>query len=172
MLFRAAQSHTFSFQHGLKILLARSPARRIQRVAPSNASQHQRGVPGASRDWTNVIEARRQRKNTMNADPAKGGLETYNAAQRGWNANGSARIAADSSGAQTRSYGRRGSSARSSRDPVCFPRISYRTIVRVLRSHPISKFMQICLAEHDRAGATHFPNYGGIFGRQRVSQDK
>ena len=172
MFFGAAQSQTLPLRRGLKILPATSPACRIQRIASHDAFQYQRGVSGASNDWTNVIEARRQRKNTMNADPAKGGLETYNAAQRGWNANGSARIAADSSGAQTRSYGRRGSSARSSRDPVCFPRISYRTIVRVLRSHPISKFMQICLAEHDRAGATQFPNYGGIFGRQKVPQDK
>src|SRR5207302_4565083 len=99
MLLGAAQSQTFSFQHGPKILLAESPAGRIQRVAPSNAFQYQPAVSGASRDWTNVIEARRQRKNTMNADTAKGGLETYNAAQRRGNANGTTRIAAYSRGA-------------------------------------------------------------------------
>src|ERR1700674_635704 len=172
MFLRTAQPHALALQRGPKTLLAACGACRIQRIAPADAFQHKRGVHGASCDRAYMIEGRRQGKNAMHAHAPKRGLETYNAAQGGWNANGTAGIAANGRNTQARSYGGRRASARASRDAIRLPRISYRAIMRILRSHPVREFVQIRLAEHNSAGATQLSNYGGIFRRQEVAQDK
>src|ERR1700676_3732122 len=119
-----------------------------------------------------MIETRRQRENAMNAHTSKRRLETYDAAQSRWNANGTSGIGADCRCTQTGSYGDRGSSARTTRNAVRLPGISYRPIVWVLQSHPIRKLVQVRFAEHNSACTTQFPNHGGVFRRNKIAQNE
>ena len=95
VFLRTRQTQALSLRRTPKILLPASQACGVQRVASRDAFQYERRVQGASRNGPHMIETRRQRKDTMDADAPKCGLKTYNAAQRGWNADGSASIAAD-----------------------------------------------------------------------------
>jgi hypothetical protein len=52
-----------------------------------------------------MIEAHRKGENAMNAHASKRRLETYDAAQPRWNANGTSRIGTDCGCTQTGSYG-------------------------------------------------------------------
>src|SRR6202008_545798 len=105
--------------------LASSQACGVPRIAPSDAFQYERCIDGASRDRPHMIEARRQGENAMNANASKRGLETYDAAQTGGYANGTSRIAADCRCTQTSSYGNGRSPARTARNAVRLPGISY-----------------------------------------------
>ena len=96
VFLRTRQTQALSLRRTPKILLPASQACGVQRVASRDAFQYERRVQGASRNGPHMIETRRQRKDTMDADAPKCGLKTYNAAQGRWNADGSARIAADS----------------------------------------------------------------------------
>src|SRR5690349_6374508 len=98
MFRRTPQAQALSLQRRPESRLPATQGCRILRITPSNAFHHERGVQRSSYDWAHMIEARRERKNTVNAHPPKCGLEPDNAAQGGRNANGSTRVAANGGG--------------------------------------------------------------------------
>src|ERR1700736_2428400 len=116
----------------------------------NNGPKKNRRIRNGACQRPNTIVRHRQRNHTRHVHAIKTWLKPYNAAQRRRYSNGASRIRANT--AKTKSSSHRGgrTTARTSRNSLHIPRISRRSIVRIVICDPISKLVHVTIRTMER----------------------
>src|SRR6266852_8656781 len=93
----------------------------------------------------------RERHDTFDGNATDTGLEANDAAEGSGDADGAACVCADAAVAETCSYCCRRAAAGTAGNAVQVPRVSRRSVMRILGGDAVREFVKIGFAEKDRA---------------------
>src|SRR5712691_9973763 len=93
----------------------------------------------------------RERHDTFDGNATDTGLEADDAAEGSGDADGSSSVRADAAIAESRGNGCRRAAAGTAGNAVQVPRVSRRSVMRILGGDAVREFVKIGFAEKDRA---------------------
>ncbi len=132
--------------------------------------EQQRHVGDGASQRADLVQATGKRDQTVPADAAVGRFQPGHAAERGWLADGTARVAAD--GQRRHAGGQAGccAAARTARHAFRIPRIPRRAEVRVLGRSAHRELVHVRFADQDGARMPQTRDHGGVVRRRKLLQ--